>query len=741
MKRWPLDIRAGLFLAGAVLLFFWPIWIMGYTFPQGVGDLFGQLYPIWNYVAHWLHQGIFPLWANHIMAGDPILAEAQYGLFNPFNWPMFLFSPIPQGIVMLRGMIPLWWAGMGMYLYMRHSPVWRFSPTAALIAGAAYMLSNPFVTHLGHPQFNEVMAWLPWTLWSVDCTARHIRALPLGTLAISGLLLAGHGQAAVYAALVLTAYASWQILEGGLRHGPQRAGRLGLLALLGAALALPALLPAIERLPFTERSLVPPEARHGYEFTAAMLIDFLNPNFHGQGAQQFWPAWDRVESGYAGALTLYLALLGLGAHLRQRRVWFLLFLSAFAYLFALGYQGPLYAHFAPLPLFAESWKTARIIFILSLTLAIGAGLGIEALRRQSRLQIGWSIALVLLGAALWLLAPQWSQTAPVDAARLRALAGLRLAAVLATSAALLGWLTKSRFALARAALLVLLTVELSVTQAFAETNPPSDHTDPYREARAFLQADTGWFRVDVDTAAVGLWSPAQLLGDGEAVAQGTGDPMELFMYNQFYWAIPHKDSPAYQLLGVKYLVMPKSALPSGKNIWPVFMDNPLVDLHLNTNGLPRAWLVYNTTPVSTLEQAYAIIFDPAFEPIHSAAITDGPALQGGGESHIEVLTYTPNRARFYVESSAPALFVLSDILYPGWTAYLDGAPTPLYRTNGIFRGVIIPQGQHQIEMCFFPGSLRVDWDWQALPWASSPSVNASDCGSDASSSTSCALWL
>ena len=91
-------------LAGVVLLFFWPVWIAGYTFPQGGGDLWGQLYPVWTYVAEWLRRGIFPLWSTRMMAGDPIIAEAQYGLLNPLNWPLFLFSPIPEWQVLLRAM-------------------------------------------------------------------------------------------------------------------------------------------------------------------------------------------------------------------------------------------------------------------------------------------------------------------------------------------------------------------------------------------------------------------------------------------------------------------------------------------------------------------------------------------------------------------------------------------------------------------------------------------------------------
>jgi hypothetical protein len=200
---------------------------------------------------------------------------------------------------------------------------------------------------------------------------------------------------------------------------------------------------------------------------------------------------------------------------------------------------------------------------------------------------------------------------------------------------------------------------------------------------------------------------------GFDVAQGTGNPMEIAAYNQFYWAIPTKGSPAYSLLGAKYIVVPKDAQPGGEGIWPVFKDDALIDLHLNTNSLPRAWLVYWTQRVATIEEAYAVVFAPDFQPALRATVKDGPQLTKSSaeaeaaEGRIEVLAYAPNRAAFKVHTTEPALLVLSDLLYPGWRARLDKQRVPLYKTNGIFRGVLVPAGEHIVTMRFFPRELSV----------------------------------
>ncbi|MBC7228003.1 MAG: YfhO family protein [Thermoflexales bacterium] len=705
-----------LFLSAAVALFFWPLWIAGYRFPKGSGDLWGQLYPVWSFVAEWVRRGVFPLWDTRMMGGDPIVAEGQYGLLNPLNWPLFLVYPIPQWLVLLRGAFSLWLAGAGLYLYLRRSPVWRLGQAPALLGAVAYMFSDPFVVHLGHPQFNDAMAWLPWAFLGVDRATRSGRQIPKAALPVAMLLLAGHGQASLYGSLALGLYALWQAAEGSWPQGLQRLGRLAVAGAIGIALAMPALFPGLERLPFTERTGVPPELRRGYEFLSAMVVDFLTPLFHGRGADQFWLTPERVESGYIGAVALFLVVPGILGTPRSRRTWAVIGLGVLAYVFSLGYRGPLYPMVAHLPLFAESWKTGRAIFLVSFALAVLAALGMEQLSRGPRwLLVCWVIGLVLVGALIWVQAPQWASVAPNTPSRARALTGLRFAALLAVTTAFLGWAAARGRLWGRAGIVLLLLVELVALGATAETErAPSADEDPHHAARAFLRADSGWFRVDVDPIARGLWSPASLCAEGFEVAQGTGNPMELREFNILRWRIPSVTHPAYQMLGVKYLIVPKGAPTGGEGIWPVFVDDPTVDIHLNTRALPRAWLVYRTEVVENYGQALERVLEENFRPEEVAVIQNGPQLNGRGQGRIEVGYYGPNDAVFIVETNAPALLVLSDTFYPGWQARVDGQPVPIHRTNAVFRGVLVPAGTHRVEMRYRPQSLR--WGIGLMGW-------------------------
>jgi uncharacterized membrane protein YfhO len=64
--------------------------------------------------------------------------------------------------------------------------------------------------------------------------------------------------------------------------------------------------------------------------------------------------------------------------------------------------------------------------------------------------------------------------------------------------------------------------------------------------------------------------------------------------------------------------------------------------------------------------------------------------------------YTPNQVRIQTEVPVAGLLILSDLYFPGWQATVDGQPQPVYRADGILRGVQVPAGHHAILFTFRP---------------------------------------
>ena len=65
----------------------------------------------------------------------------------------------------------------------------------------------------------------------------------------------------------------------------------------------------------------------------------------------------------------------------------------------------------------------------------------------------------------------------------------------------------------------------------------------------------------------------------------------------------------------------------------------------------------------------------------------------------------PEQISISANLSEPSFLILADQYYPGWKAYVDGVATPIYRANGTFRAVYVPQGGHLIQFEFVPDSV------------------------------------
>jgi hypothetical protein len=62
----------------------------------------------------------------------------------------------------------------------------------------------------------------------------------------------------------------------------------------------------------------------------------------------------------------------------------------------------------------------------------------------------------------------------------------------------------------------------------------------------------------------------------------------------------------------------------------------------------------------------------------------------------------PERIVVRTRSTARRLLVLSDRYDPNWRAEIDGSPAPSIRANYLFRGVVVPEGEHVVEWSYRP---------------------------------------
>ena len=154
--------------------------------------------------------------------------------------------------------------------------------------------------------------------------------------------------------------------------------------------------------------------------------------------------------------------------------------------------------------------------------------------------------------------------------------------------------------------------------------------------------------------------------------------------------------PVLNLLNTKYFIFP---LEGGQTV-PI--QNPY--------AYGNAWLVDQLKYVDNANQEMDAIgqLDLRHQAVADAKFKTqlGEAVVQDTASVVTITAYEPNRLTYDVNSGKGGVLVFSEIYYPGWTATVDGQPVELGRVDYILRALHIQPGKHQVELAFFPKSVK-----------------------------------
>lgn len=715
--RWPDWMPDGLGLGALVMVFFWPVTFGRGWIPAGGGDMAALIWPLYSYAARALWAGRVPLWSEALFGGMPFVADNQAGVFYPPNLLAFALAPtFTYRALELLVMAHCWLAGVGMYALVRHwlnaLPTEQHPPAlvargAAWAAGAAFALNDVFITHIGNPNILAAAAWLPWAVlaWQVACQRHAWRWAAASGAALALSALAGHAQTTLMVGLTLGLFALWH-----MAHTRQVGPSLRLGAVAGVvALGLSALtvLPTLELIQFTARGRLTYAQAAEYSLPWAGLAGLFSPGVFGRGAADFWAGWARVETGYVGVLTV-LALSAISWR-KPGLTWFLAGLGTLGALVALGENTPLHGWlYASVPGFAQLRVPARFLLLTDFALAGLLGLGLAGWGRSLWRTIAWrtlglvSVAGLVMGAAH----ANLTATTP-DPTHGQGLAW----AVGAWLAGALLWLALTRWhappAVWLAALALAADLWLWGAHVEVDLNDPTRGFNHPASVR-FLQAQTPPIRID---HAGGAWSPNSAARHGLEDVGGISNPLTLAAYTTYAGAVGWRGSPLYNFLNVQFVVADKNQPAADDSFVPVLNDDPAVDVYLNTNARPRARLVFAAERVPNGEAAFAALMQPGFDP-ETQVILESPTapltLSALGPSNLFYTHYAPEAFSVVVQTPGPAYVVLSETWYPGWQAWLNDAPTPIYRANFAFRAVYVPEaGEHTLTLRYQPLSWSI----------------------------------
>lgn len=711
--------------------------------------------------ARMLAQGHLPLWNPYAFSGMPLLGDGQSAMFYPPNWLFFLLS----GEVALNyaTLIQFVLAGISMHVYARTLGLGR---CASLIGSISYMFSGYLVSHMVHLSILSGAAVLPLVFLCVEKALARRSAWwsVLAALALALQLLAGHPQVPVYTVLAVILYA----LVRGLHHGgvPQAMRSLfKLAALCGLAFGFAAvqLIPWMELAGFSSRAAgVTPNFLFSDRLGRSDLLMLVFPFLHGSvqggafGEPLGFPTRIWEHSAYVGILPLCLAALGVlplmgrPKAFQPDRGWLRIYLCLLALLSVtlLGGGTSVGRSLIQLTPILDSLRaTSRAAVLLSFALALLAALGMDWLLdpRTDRLRAAtFLVAAVIVAIPVGVLlvarlpVADWLFALHPGGRQLLRLTSPNACVPLCLccfSAGLLIWWGRHRVSPSSRALaagLVLLDLVI-YTSCFHPTTGRSFFQAP--DVTSFLSRDGTLFRkvtfcdrYDFRNPGSGSLLASWSMPYGIADANGFNS-LQQRRYTDYLFSPSEPDvsygrlanehlllpeSPILSSLNVKYLLVPAGISPGIGNSFRLAYTNPEVRVFENINVYPRAWLADRVEIAAGPDAVLRSVTRDGFDGRRVAFVelerSPPPALPVGPAAPSDTVTWLqwmPNRMTLRVSSQASRLLVLSEMYFPGWRAFIDGAPARIYRANYLFRGLLLPAGEHEVALIYQPASVAV----------------------------------
>jgi hypothetical protein len=661
-------------LAAVVLFFHKPLFSAEYTFPW---DFRGVQLPLITFLRDQLRENRFALWNPYNYGGYPIYANIQACFFHPLIFASaFLSSRLSwYSLPMLLEwavVLQVWIGGMAVYHLLR---AFGLGAAPAWTGAVMFETGSYFASRAEHIDSMMAAVWMPLAWLAVfklvEKPRQNLRVdwLALLAFALGMSIWGGFPQAtvAVFGSTVMFA-----ALLAAL--GMARA-KVIVWALCGCALGiLLAAVPFIPTAQLTELSVAKYRADYlgtGGGLYWQSLVSLVAPNHYNIfDMSRFRGPWDPsflyLYSSIGGLLLAIFAMVA-----RRNRVTALFaLLLLFGSFWMLGDKTILWRIL--FPLLPEKVRIGihpeYTYCIFSLAIAGLAAIGLDSLRVANGLR--WAIAVVIALDLFFV-----GSGRPMNSSSLKADPGVTRDAFDGSSALL-------------------------------------------NEVRRHVNQNVPPWRFDTVDASMEWTYGAPILQIPSAAGISPMAPenviqLRLFLHDGYRWGwnypLEHLDSPIVDLMNVRYIIaraedVPRmAAIPKFRHIASL----PGNELFENTAVFPRFFLVHQVRTVGSLEQARDLILRHQIDLRESAIVEKQISISSASSAthstdEVKTIQYEPTKIDISTESSRGSLLVLSETNYPGWKAWLDDRPAPIYSTDIALRGVMVPAGAHRIRMEFHP---------------------------------------
>ncbi|MCP4404707.1 MAG: YfhO family protein [bacterium] len=719
-------------------------------------DILTQRY-FWNVFVkeNLLADPCFRTWMPYVNAGTPFSGGLDV-LFRPVYFLTLLVLPVHTGIN-YECVIYLFLAGFFMYFYMKEL---RLSTVSAFFAALFLMLSGQIVSLINAGHMNKLAAivFTPLVFWMFERALRRqtLSAFLGASLALGIQFWQGHIQISYYTCLAVGIY---YVIRIGILYLQEREFRqirkLTAYALLMVIVFL--LLSAVTFLPTISFARVSDRAQGvSYEFATSWsmppeeLISYLIPNFFGlrrlnyHEDEKIIPYWGRMpftQTGhYLGLLPILFAILTL-CFVRNKHVLTLTVLGGLVLILGMGKYIPTYKLlYAYMPGFDKFRVPQMILFLFAFALSGLAGFGIEwflvdfSKKKEKRLRI---VVLVLIAILLfsWLLLvleplvnsdlltlfnqafSRKGASQEIAQERLNSifsgilLFNMVLGFSLFVLALRLNAKVRLRWVIGLLVLVFIFDMGLFNSKYIDTVSLETSHYARENNAIRYFKENPGLYRVLPTTESPEGYGPFNKFVAYQIFSVTGYEAVGVQYYNEFLGQL-FMGSPLVDMLNIKYIILPREEeqpIKIGDKLGPysVVMHSDALLLE-NPNYLPRAFPVHNVEVLTNKDDIFKTFYDPQFNPRETVILEEAPDVQPAensspsSTSEVEIEHYFNRKIEMSASMVSDGFLVLSERYYPGWKAYVNGQPTPIYKADYTLQAIFLPKGEHDILFSFQP---------------------------------------
>jgi hypothetical protein len=706
-----------------------------------------QTWPFIHYMHESIRNGDFPLWNIDQFSGTPFIANRCTGLLNPLVLiPTAIFEPVTaQSVIYFFHFLM---AGIFFFLFIREL---KLDSPVALFGSIAYMLQGAYIPWGGISSSDA--AYFPMVMYFLERMLNRKDKVGIIGFIFSFYLLSitGYPQIVIYTIYIIIAWILFS-RSGGIKVLGKRTLAVGIM--LGIAL----MISAMQSLPTVEFYMQSPRTTPEYQQALASanvlevmdspvtLIRYFFPKMWGDyisDREIFYPEIivKTYIHGYLGILAAFAALFFPLVY-RNRRARFFSILFLIGCLFIAWNQ--LFIVVAGI-LPGLRISSIKPHFITNIAIIITACYVINHL--ITNLKINERLSKKLERVNFWLLSgvvglvfviiiyslKLYPVTSLDHSRTFQMISGIF---ILFIATLVLRQFTLGRInaGLTYTLIVIITLIDLVPYQSHIMIQVPRNRAIWTTQGIEFLQdrmETEGPFRIFRNRKRKML--PANsttLLGLQE---MGGFIPMVVGDYSNYFASInpamtrnrqvidspPDMElfsEPFWDFLNVKYFVSPDEIdLPDEK--WLIVYNDEMV-IYENQDCLPRWYCVSDVFNVDSIEDAFN--FSREIDPAETAIVNvdvvvdisrapEPPGWEPPEPGTVDLVSYTSDEVILDVESDSGTYLVFSDTYYPGWRAWIDGKPAEISRTNGIIKGIWVPEGRHTVRFLYDPLSYKIGW--------------------------------